>query len=166
MFQRGNSAVGRTLFSAKISLNFSRCFFSWSHISWRKQNKNKHWPIMSHTRQDLYRLSRFTLCQMYYLSAYKKGQIKSYEWNFIFLLYSNSSLRSSLDSCTRKASGSSHIGRSVLCAANMIPGYRTIFWNGMWSHLWCLSQIWWTLSPVDRLVSYFKTMCHTLSIPG
>lgn len=32
-FQRGKSAVGRTLFSARISLNFSRCFFSWSHIS-------------------------------------------------------------------------------------------------------------------------------------
>lgn len=34
MFQKGKSAVGRTLLSARISLNFWRCFFSWSHISW------------------------------------------------------------------------------------------------------------------------------------
>lgn len=69
IFQRGNSAVGRTLFSDRISLNFSRCFFSWSHISWRKtkmcsfqnvcsyNHEHTHFPIVQSQYRNTTRYS-------------------------------------------------------------------------------------------------------------
>lgn len=77
-FQRGNSAVGRTRFSARISLNFSRCFFSWSHISWRQAKWHHRVSRVLHTRGFLRFAAMNYLSRLHDITQWWKHWITSF----------------------------------------------------------------------------------------